>query len=266
MQFTKVRLVGLYTIDMPLFGLRSSNRYICKGIDGLGPPEIDNFLVNGVYNGRQPQDRQIVMRVGLNPAYSVGETPASLRTAIYGLLTPGPDDSITFKLMNGPNVVVVTKGYVSKIEPVIFAKDPEVQITIDCEGSYLEAETETSVVPSTKSPFTVTNPGSVTTGFYYEMTLNVNGSKWVLYTQGPGAGAKMELDYAFLSGDKIMVDTRDGQRSIKVLRGGVTTNLIYTLSSDSIWVQLHPGDNTFWPSTNVFTWGKVNFTPQYWGV
>lgn len=268
MNFTKIRLQGLYTIDLPHFGLRSTNKFVLKSADGLGPPEIDNFLVNGIYNGRQVQDRQVIIRVGLAPNYAISETPSSLRTIIYGLLTPGPDDSILLQLMNGPTVVMQTKGYISKIEPVIYTKDPEVQITLDCEGPYLVAPAATTLVPTTKKPFTVSYPGTVTTGFYYELTYTgtAGASKWAIYTGGDGIGAKMELDYTFQANDKIMVDTRSGQRSIKLLRNGVTTNLIFALSSDSIWLALHPGDNSFWPSTNVFDWGKVVFTPQYWGV
>lgn len=267
MNFTKIRLQGLYTIDLPHFGLRSTNKFVLKSADGLGPPEIDNFLVNGIYNGRQAQDRQVIIRVGLAPNYAISETPSSLRTMLYGLLTSGPDDSILLQLMNGPTVMMQTKGYVSKVEPVIYTKDPEVQITIDCEGPYLKAPALTTLVPTTKDTFAVDSPfGTDTFGFYYELTFTANVTNWILYTGGPGAGAKMELDYAFLSGDKLMVDTRKGQRSIKRTRAGATTNLIYTLSSDSIWVELHPGTNNFWTSSTAFDWGKVVFTPQYWGV
>lgn len=267
MQFTRIRLSGLYEIDLPILGLRNTTRYILKAADGLGPPEIDNFLYKGVYNGREVHDRQLIIRIGLSPDYKVSETPASLRTEIYGLLSPGPTDKITVRIYNGPNIVAVTRGYVSKLEPVIFSKDPEVQITIDCDGSYLEGSQELSVVPDTLDTFGVDYPGTVTTGLYYELTFNADTQNWIIYTDGPGVGAKMELDYAFLSGDKLMVDTRPGQRSIKRLRGTVTKNLIYTRSSDSIWLALHPGGyNDFWTSATTFTWGKVNYLPLYWGI
>lgn len=265
MQFTKIRLVGRYNIDLPFFGLRPDNPYIIKAADGLGPPEINNYLNKRVYQGRDVTDRQIVIRVGLNPDYSTGQTAASMRNTLYGLLTPGPSDSITVKFMNGPGVVALTTGYVSKIEIVPFAKDPEVQITIDCEGAYLEAETPTTLVPTTNDPFDVDNTGSVTVGFYLEATLTLDQSYFNLKTDPGGSAAKMSIQYAFLNGDILKIDTRADQKSIKRVRGGVEKSILGSLTADSVWLQLHPEVNRFWVD-GTFDWGQVVYTPKYWGI
>jgi len=271
MQFTKIRLAGRTNIDMPFFGLRPSNPYILKQADGLGPPEIDVFLSGGIYQGRKPQDREIIVRAGLNPNYAVGQTAASMRTTLYGLLTPGGNDNITVQLMNGPVVVVQTSGYVKRIEIVPFSKDPEVQITIACAKPYLYEPTEKTLglleLGTPASPFTIENPGSVTAGFYLELTYNANqDTYWTLYSGGAGVAPKFRINYPFLNGDILMIDTREGQRSIKRTRGSSTINVLYALSTDSTWPTLHPGTNTFWTSSTSFNWGKAIFTPRYWGI
>lgn len=272
MQLTKIRLAGRSNIDLPFFGLRPSYPYILKAADGLGPPEIDVFLSKGFYQGRQPHDREIVIRVGLNPNYAVGQTAATMRNTLYGLLTPGGTDSIKVQLMNGPQVVVQTVGYVSKIEIVPFSKDPEVQITIECTTPYLLAPAATTLgltdLGTPDASFAVTYPGTVNTGLYVEVIFNtdLSASSWALFSGGNSTKPKMQINYDFKDGDKLMIDTREGQRSIKRTRGVSTINLLYALSTDSVWAELHPGITTFWPSSSRFNWGKVIFTARYWGI
>ena len=45
------------------------------------------------------------------------------------------------------------------------------------------------------------------------------------------------------SGDVILINTRSGQKSIKMISDGVTTSLIGNLAEGSTWLQLSPGDN-----------------------
>lgn len=266
MQFTKIRFSGRTDVDLPFLGLRPNYPYIIKAVDGLGPPEVDIFQTKGVYQGRDPQDRQIVTRVGLNPNYNTGQTAAAMRTTLYGLLTPGPSDSILVKMMNGPDIVAQVLGYVSKLEIVPFSKDPEVQITVECSSSYLSGPVLISSVPSGTSPFHVTNEGTVTTGFYMETTFTANASSWTMWSEGVNTGPRMRIDYAFQDGDKLRIDTRKGRKSINILRGSSTIYLLRYFSSDSVWHQLHPGDNDFWMSPTSLTWGKVDYTPQHWGI
>lgn len=266
MLFTKIRLAGRTNIDLPFFGLRPTNTYILKAVDGLGPPEVGVFLSNGLYQGRRPQDKQLIVRVGLNPNHAVGQTVSSIRNTLYGLLTPGPSDAIVVKLMNGPNVVATVTGYVSKLEIVPFSKDPEVQITIECDSPYLKDENPTVIVPETKSSFTINNGGSVTTGFYFDLTFNADAASFVLRSEAPATGPKMQITYAFLAGDTLMVDTRKNQKTVQVKRGSTTTRIIKALSSDSVWFQLHPGENDFWATPDTFDWVQTIHHRLHWGI
>lgn len=268
MQITKIRLDGRTNIDLPIFGLRHSSRYIVKQVDGLGPPEVDVRIDQHLYLGRQPADREIVLRVGLNPEYATGETPASMRQDLYGLLTPGASDLIAVKLMNGPNILMQQSGAVKNIEINPFAKDPEVQITIDCLTSYFAAPAQVTFVPPLRSTFTVPYAGTVSTGFYLELDITYDWDTFSLYASEEGeSGPKMRLDTTkFNDGDTLVIDTRTGRKGVKLLRGATTIRILDALSDDSIWFQLHPGDNTFWTSRQSFDWGQIIFTPLYWGI
>lgn len=268
MYFTKIRLNGLTAVDLPKVGAQPSDLYILKSADGLGPPEVDVSIsktlnAGGYYQGRRPQSRELVFLVGLNPDYSVGMTAADLRTTMYGMLTPGSSDSVLVEIMNANTVLAQTTGYVKKLEIVPFTKDPSVQITMPCLQQYLEAPALLYVVPATMATPSITNVGTAPEGFHMELIFTAGMSSWTLTHS---SGRKMELVYGFVSGDKLIIDTRPGSRGIWVLRGAVLTNIIYTLSADSVWHMFHGGVNNFTASSASFTWGDVYYLPQYWGI
>src|SRR4051794_8917947 len=105
MKFTKLRMTGLNVLDLPVVEALLTDKYLLKSVDGLGPPEVDVSIAPtlngpGVYKGRRPQSRQIVALIGLNPDYNDGETASDLRSALYGMLTPGAKDYISVEIMN----------------------------------------------------------------------------------------------------------------------------------------------------------------------
>ncbi len=268
MDVTKIRLNGLVTIDFPIVVASPSDVYILKAAEGLGPPGVDVSIANsviqgGVYQGRRPQNREIVMRVGLNPNYALNQTPAELRSTLYGMLTPDASDAVLVRLLNGETVIGMTSGYVSKIEIATFTKEPEVQITIQCVKPYFAGPDLITVVPTTKDLFIIPNEGNAPAGFDVEVTFNSARSTWSLLGF---ANEKMQFDYAFVNGDVLKFNTRPGWRSIEVVRNGVTTNIIHSLSFDSVWIMLRGGDNTFETDMQVFSWGFVSYTPQFWGL
>jgi hypothetical protein len=269
MKFTKIRVNGLTAVDLPIVNALPSDVYILKNVDGLGPPEVDVSIADtlnagGYYQGRRPQSRQIVMKIGLNPDFSAGQTASDLRASLYGMLTPGAADNLTIQIMDGAVVLVQTQGYVAKMEINPFSKDPEVQVTIDCVGWYLEAPNLLYVAPASKAvPAILTGPGAAPSGIHLEVIFTTNLSSWTLTN---AAGKKMLVTYAFLTNDKLAIDTRPGARGIWLTRGGVTTNIIYALSTDSTWLMLHGGNNEFTTSSASFNWGDVYYLPQYWGI
>ncbi len=178
------------------------------------------------------------------------------------MLTPDAADAIPVKLMNGDTIVAVTFGYVSNLEIATFTKEPEVQITIACTEPYFSSPDPVTLVPNTKSAFIIPNEGSAPTGFEVEVTFASARSTWTV--QGLGI-EKMTFDYAFLSGDKLKFNTNPGRRFIEVVRGGNTTNIVHSLSPESVWLMLRGGDNAFTTDKQIFDWNFISYKPKYWG-
>lgn len=269
MKFTKIRLVGLHTIDLPLVGALPSDPYILKASDGLGPPEIDVMLAEtrneeSVYQGSRTHGREPVIRIGLNPDHGVGQTASDLRSSMYGLLTPGPSGDIRLEVVDGETVVAQTHGHAKRLETVPFSETPEVQLTMACLESYLQDPNVLYLDPGgSQSAPEILNTGTAPTGFHMEVIFTANLSSWSLIDVN---GQKMEFDYDFLSGDKLAIDTRGGHRGIWLTRDDVTTSILYSLAPGSVWHRLHGGNNVFATSSSSFTWADVFFRPQYWGI
>jgi hypothetical protein len=268
MKFTKLRFNGLTVVDFPIIGAKPQDVYICKGVDGLGPPEIDLSIADtlnagGFYQGRRPQNKQIVALIGLNPNYSAGQVPSDLRSSLYGMLSPADGDSINVQLVDDEDIVAGILGYVSKMEIVPFSETPEVQITVNCTKPYFSALDELFLTPESKALPSIENVGTAPAGFHMELQFTADLPGWTLTHT---SGRKMEFDYAFLTGDLLTIDTRPGFRGIWVTRVGVTSNIIYSLTADSIWFLLHGGVNSFASSSSAFDWGDVFYLPQFWGI
>ena len=275
--YNTVRLFGLNAIDLPVGDTADyDDSYICKGIDGLGPPENDVSISRGKFQASAPRERQLVVRVGLNALWSgVGVTAATLRQSLYGLLTGGyTGNGVSVILMQDATEVARVDGArVSKFEINPFSKDPEVLITLDCLGAYWSAPADYHV-PSlgtlSKTNPSFNNTGDAPTGLHMKITFTGTVDTWQIQTQG--GLKKLAVRYApdvsarFLSGDILEFDTTPGQRFIQVTRGVDLINLLGTVTTDSEWFQLYGGTNNFVVNTSAFNWTDIWFRPQFWGV
>lgn len=269
MKITKLRFIGYTTVDLPIIGALPSDYYITKDVDGLGPTEVDVSIADtpfmgGVFQGRRPQNREIVAKVGLNSPHIVGYTPEDLRDELYGMMTPGPSGSMQIQAMSGENVVGVTDGHVKKIEPSLFSKEPEVQLTIACLSPYFRSMDYTFVTGLNKASPQITNLGSAETGFRMNVELTQNMGNWAI-AKAPH-GERMDLSWPFLAGDILTLDTRPGSRGVSFTRAGTTYSLLHALSTNSEWISLYRGLNTFYTSSESFNWGEVYYRPEYLGV
>jgi hypothetical protein len=269
-KFNKIRLIGFYTIDLPIQGALPTDRYICESVDGLGPTDggvsvARTLFQGGIYQGRRPVYKQIVAKIKLNSSWSNGETAAQLRDELYGLITTGPSQSVEIQLLDGNVVVAVTTGYVDKFEIVPFAKEPKVQITFETTSAYLEAPVQTVIPPKNGPSLTVNYVGTAEAEFYQRLTLSQSSSFWQI-TQ-TNSGRFMRLNGSFAPGDEILLDTRAGSRGIQHHRPGVfIVSALNLLTSDSDWLILYRGANEFVITGNSSKWTEFYFKPRYLGV
>jgi hypothetical protein len=270
MKFDKIRLKGLYDIDLQIQGLSPSASYILKAADGLGPPDVTVYNMKEIYLGREPVDREIVLRVGLNPDYAAGERVSDLREKLYGLLTPGINDEVTVQfLLNNNAIIAVIKGQIRQMPINPFSDEPEMQIVIACYGSFLLAPAQIAApLPANSGVPTINNIGSGPAGFKFNVTINSQRGFWWL-KRGAGTAQEqlMQVNYVFLADDVLKISTEPGNRFILLVRNGVTSNIIDGLSTDSTWLMLHGGLNSFTtlgPSIQDFT--LIAYTPRFWGI
>lgn len=285
MDYTHIRLTGLNSIDLAIQDAEYDDAFLLKGADGLGPAEIDVSIAQGLegsgyYQNKVPRNKQIIIRIGLNPFWNaVGGTPSDLRALLYGMLTGGyTGDKIAVLLLDiDPVTLDETEvcriyGYVSKMETVPFSKDPQVQLTIECLSPYFASQdSENLTVDLNGQPrnsVSINNIGNGPTGFYMSIEFNsgvpVGGlDHFEITTQGGLKKMRFEPPSDFIDGHVIEINTNPGTR-IATIQGGV--NGLAWLTSDSDWIQLYGGTNVLDFSDSNYDWGSFSFTPKFWGV
>lgn len=246
--------------------------YVVRKIDGLDPPPVTVFVGDSLYEGgydqgSRPSNREIVIMLGLQPNYGIGETPSDLRDALYSLLTPKLNYLVTFALLDdNDNVVATTAGRIKAFDAALFEKDGVIQITLPCLSPYFTKDLYEHPSPGTmlKNPITIDNTGNAPTGFDLTLTLTAAMSSFSL-TNG-NASEKILITYSFTIADEIHINTRAGSRTLTVKRAGVTSSLLPYLSTDSSYIQLHGGSNTLTPSSSSFNINALSYYPRFWGA
>lgn len=265
MKFTKIRLnTGAINVDLPIVGASPSDTYILKAADGLGPTEQNVAILNGVYQGRRPSPREIVMRIGLNPNYGINQTPTELRDTLYSLLAARPGDSLKVQLMDGGTISSQAEGQADKIEIVPFAPDPEVQLTVACLDANLKFPSELTIIPTTKAVVPVDYVGTAPVGFKMQIIFTGVSRGFTIVADD---GTFMEFDHTFNEGDLLILDTREGSREITVLEGSFDDyNCMGDLTQDSGWIKFFEGINHLRMSSSAYNWVELVYQPEFMGV
>ncbi|MCL2054761.1 MAG: phage tail family protein, partial [Oscillospiraceae bacterium] len=78
-----------------------------------------------------------------------------------------------------------------------------------------------------------------------------------------------ELDMNLLAHDRVVIDTNKGRKSVKLVRGGVETNIINHMVWGSTFLQLEPGVNEIvcQAGTGIKSLSvTIRFSERYGGV
>lgn len=253
-------------------------------IQGLGPskaninikeiPTIDGAL----FNSSRVTSRNIVLKLGFqeNSAISEIATIELVRQVSYRFFPVKRKISL---LIETDTRLAEVDGYVESNELDIFADDNEkTSISIICPDSYLFSTEITTtlfsgVVPGFQFPFS--NESLVTKLLFfgdvfasYEKNIYYTGDSEVgivLYIHAIGPVVNPVIvnsrtletmtinttklaamtGSGIIAGDDITITTIKGQKSITLLRAGVTTNILNTIDQNSTWFSLLYGDNLF---------------------
>ena len=164
---------------------------------------------------------------------------------------------------------VKTEGYVESNEPSIWGRDLEgCNVSILCESPYLEAPDVVvyeiaSIASAFHFPFTskespkellfgypfvgdsiiVHNDGEIEAGCIFEIIALKDISNPTIYH--PEDNTSFQLLINMDAGDKVIINTKTGQKSAVLKRGKETHNVINYIKEGSVWFSLKPGDTVF---------------------
>lgn len=236
--------------------------YQILDIDGLNPPQAQVNLTNiagmdgAKFNSAKLQTREIVITIRLN-----GDVEAN-RIKLYQYFPT--KEQVTFYYSNSHRDVFI-KGYVNTCEVNPFSQSEEMQISIICPQPYFKDIDEViadisniealfefpfSINQNEPIPFSSYEEGKVTnvfneadvkTGVVIQIDVleAVNDIRIV----NTGNGEFFELNYEFEAGDRITINTNSGEKSVKLLRAGVFSNIFSSIVTGSTFLQLESGDN-----------------------
>ena len=159
---------------------------------------------------------------------------------------------------------VYIDGYVESFENNPWTQQQQPQISIICPQPFWMSTTETHIdfsesIALFEFPFSISSAGiefsqlatiqtttvyagEVETGAIIEFAARDNGVKNpALYNHTTGQFIK--IDITMQQNDLITINTNTGEKSAKLLRDGVTTNIISSIADGSSWVKFDAGEN-----------------------
>lgn len=252
--------LSVKNISGDVLRLTRNNNYAITGISGLTPVAANiNTSTAGindgvVYNSARLSYRNIVITL------CFARNVETSRIKLYDYFQTKQFCRLYFS--NGSRDVYID-GYVETFECDLFTMTETAQISIICPKPYFKNVTETvnsgatvsaafefptafnDVVFSTETAgttVTIPNNGDVSAGM--DIEINFTGSVSAPVIRNAATGEYFRLNRNFVSGDKVTVNTRSGEKSVILTRLGVEFNIINALDAGASWLQLQRGNNT----------------------
>lgn len=158
------------------------------------------------------------------------------------------------------------EGYVESIEGNLYEAPQKLQVSIICPDPYFKSvkgifTNFSSIVSAFQFPFAIDetgvplstmeiyseknifNPSDDETGIIIELYARDTVLEPTIYNQT--TNEHFTLEYEMQEGDKIVINTRKGEKSVVVIHDGVETNIINKMVRGSKWFNMVAGDNIF---------------------
>ena len=226
-------------------------------IQGLNPPSATiNTSQIALMDGAMFNSSKLNVRT-INVAFAIEYAAAQNRIEVYKVLKSKQWIKLTY---NGQYRQVAIEGYIGSIDISYFDMKQIVTCSIICPSPYLKsAQTiidelqnvigtfyfpfSSTADPQimfshygTDVPIAIENDGDVECGMIINVSVmgSVSDPKIVNCSTNEFIG----VDYDFVLGDLITIDTRQGHKTVTLLRNGMETNLFNYVLQDSTWLQL----------------------------
>ena len=235
--------------------------YAVIGISGLTRPDTavntsESAADGSRYNSSRVGMRNLVIDIDLR-----GDIEAN-RQRLYRIF-PMKTACIVYFRKENRNVKIV--GYVEVLEGDLFVEREQMQISILCPRPFWESAailySELSrIMKLFEFPFSIQNPipfserrnlplctivnrGDAVCGCI--ITIEISGEVSDLNIYNSATQQFFGFDYTFQADDIITLNTKQGEKSVSLLRNGETVNLLNYMKTGSSWIQLAVGANDF---------------------
>lgn len=241
-------------------------------ISGLNPPKATINTNNlALIAGAKYNSSKILMRE-IQLAFAVEYDAENGRKSVYKVLQTGKPVKLSYK---SDLFDVFINGYVNNIDPSYFAMKQIITVSILCPFPYFKGAQNvvndlSSIIAMFHFPFasvaegelvfgkidnlqsvSIENDGYIETGLTIEIYSRGSVTNPKIYDYI--SGAFFGINYSLVAGDLITITTEAGNKTVKLLREGVETNLFNYVMEGSTWLQLPAGGGEY-----VFEVGSGN--------
>lgn len=238
--------------------------YTITEITGLNPPAanintVEAALLDGaIFNSSRVGIRNIVIN------FAIENSAEANRIALYRYVKTKKPCTVYFQ--NGRRNVYIN-GYFETLDINLFEQKQMAQISIICPlPFFIDMEQQNMEFSHTLAlfqfPFSIdengeefsetltgdelyfnaVNSGDIETGVIITIAAN-GGSLTYPSVTNTTTGETFKVNYILRESDELIINTNRGQKSVTLIRGDTTTNLINYIDSSSTWLQLETGAN-----------------------
>lgn len=246
-----------------MLDFQKNGTYDVVSVKGLNPP---NAIINmstiattdgAIFNSSRADKRNIVITIVFHDDI---ETSRIQLYKFFPIKEP-----VTLFFHNTTRNVKI-EGYVESFECDLFERGQRAQISIVCPQSYFTDEELTYVSFSTvtgefefpvdflesgieiskrdsNAQAVINYTGDSETGMIVELYTSGNVVRPVIRNKVTNETFVLEMELE--AEDKVVINTKRGEKSVVLYRGGQPTNIINKLVAGSTWLIVRPGTNVF---------------------
>lgn len=264
---------------------KPTDKYLAKAIIGLGADELTpKFYGFGLQGNLKFYDfslpaREVVMRIVLNPNYTLNERYSDLRDELYKAIAASRSADVQLILRAGATSVAQISGRIVKFEVPHFSKVPELQVTVKCDDPMFRGVTTTLLKQADLNSVGVTLPNGgrkITDAFstaphgcLFKFTFTAATPTFILQDKPASPNWQFRVDPSggFLNGDILRISSEFLNRYVTIERASVIYTQANRVATGSLWPVIFPGANEFYTNiTSGFTWSELSYKTSYWGV
>lgn len=238
--------------------------FTISDIEGLNPPDATiNLSELALIDGAKFNSAKLNVRT-INIAFAIEYQAAANRIEVYKVLKSKQYVKMYY---NGSYRQVYIEGYIESISIDYFEMKQIVTCSILCPSPYFKDAQDIidnliNIVKAFHFPFASTADPQLVFG-YFSNNIGISidndgdaecGMIIQIYARNPVSNPKLfdyitndyfGIQYSLQKADLVTIDTRKGEKSVTLLRGGTETSLFNYIMQGSTWFQLPVNGGTY---------------------